>query len=174
MDSGGGSAGPSGPLTWNTEMMYNANGNITLRDDNAVAVFNTSTSHRCVYGSTGFNRGTHEWKVRVMQPWAWGGVGRRGEAWGVGVSVVSVWRSQRRPPFPHLSLPHPSPPSQVTVLNRPCCGYVGVASDGRLGTYDTFIDANTCVGINNFSGVRNAGSDAGTRWAPLHPTTPHH
>ena len=93
-------------------MMYNANGNITLRDDNAVAVFNTSTSHRCVYGSMGFNRGTHEWRI--------------------------------------------------TVLHRPCCAYIGVATDARLGTYDTFVDQGTCVGVNNFSGVRNAGSDTGT------------
>ena len=85
------SAGPSGPLAWHPDMMYNANGNITLRDDNTVAVFNGSTSHRCVYGSVGFSRGTHEWKI--------------------------------------------------TILNRPCCGYVGVAREGRLGTYDTFEDA---------------------------------
>ena len=52
---------------------------------------------------------------------------------------------------------------QVTVLQRPCCGYVGVARNiedaNNRGDYQKFHDSGTCVGVNNFSGERNAVSE---------------
>ena len=81
-----------------------------------MARYSSSSTHRCVYGSIGFNRGVHEW--------------------------------------------------MITILRRPCCGYIGVArgveDPANRGDYNRFHDRNTCIGANNFSGDRNMGNDAGT------------
>jgi hypothetical protein len=43
---------------------------------------------------------------------------------------------------------------QITILKRPCCGYIGIAKDiqepEKRGDYNTFYDSSTCVGMNNF------------------------
>merc|ERR1712185_154225 len=100
-------------LFWNPDFQHNnSNGNITFRDGNTVAVFNSNSSHRTVYSNVGFSRGD-----------------------------VAQWK--------------------VTIIKSPCCGYCGIAKDGRWGTYDTFADSKTCVGFSNFSGERNVGRNVG-------------
>ena len=52
---------------------------------------------------------------------------------------------------------------RVTILRRPCCGYVGLCASTKLGTQDSFFDSKSCFGINNFSGSgRDVGREAGT------------
>jgi len=50
----------------------------------------------------------------------------------------------------------------ITILKTPCCGYVGVMADSFGKDYSHFVDQGTCVGLNNFSGNRNAGRAVGT------------
>ena len=52
----------------------------------------------------------------------------------------------------------------VTIKAQPCCAYVGLAEeDRRNGTYNSFFDSSTCVGLSNFSGERNVGRSVGER-----------
>ena len=51
---------------------------------------------------------------------------------------------------------------QVTVRATPCCGYLGLAEEGRLaGAQNAFFDADTCLGFSNFSPPRDVGREVG-------------
>jgi len=67
--SGGGSGGRNqrGPIVWHPEYHHQRNGNIDFNEEGDVATFNSNSQHRCVYGSIGFNKGVHEWKITVQK-----------------------------------------------------------------------------------------------------------
>ena len=57
------------PLAWDPTTVYNASStNITFREDNTVASFNSNTDHRCVFGSIAVGPGqVGQWKVTIMK-----------------------------------------------------------------------------------------------------------